>query len=241
MEVPLLCLSKQSHSLLNVNQVSRFFNTVAGQVIGLDDVSFSIVRGEFVALMGPSGGGKSTLLAIIGGADQPSCGSVTIDGERVPYENERALEEYRRTKVSFVFQAFHLLPTLTVEENIMFGALLGGDSHRDSLFRTKELLLRVGLTDRARVFPATLSGGEMQRVAVCRALASQAPLILADEPTGNLDSLAGEAVLNLLSEAVDSGSSILMATHSEEAQAWASRTIILRDGRIESIRLKDKY
>jgi len=240
MEVLAPSLLKPNQTLLNVNQVSRFFSTAAGQVIGLNDVSFSVVRGEFVALMGPSGGGKSTLLAIIGGADQPSCGSVTIDGERVPYDNERALEEYRRTKVSFVFQAFHLLPTLTVEENVMFGALLGGESHRDSRLKAKELLSRVGLTDRARVFPATLSGGEMQRVAVCRALASQAPLILADEPTGNLDSLAGEAVLKLLSEAVSSGSSILMATHSEEAQAWASRTIILRDGSIDCIRAKFK-
>lgn len=218
------------NNILDVQSVSRNFGVAGAQVRALQEVTFSLSRGEFVALMGPSGCGKSTLLSILGGADAPSSGAVVLDGVSVPFASPKALVELRRTQVGFVFQQFHLLPTLTVEENVCLTALLAGMTRRDALARARALIASVNLEAKVNSFPVHLSGGEMQRVAVCRALAPRPPLVLADEPTGNLDSKSGGTVLSLLADAAKDGTTVLMATHSEEAERFTGRTLFIRDG-----------
>ena len=208
----------------------------AEQII-LDAVSLTVAPGEFVGLVGPSGCGKTSLLSVVGLADDAWEGELVLDGVTVrsvlgQRASERDLTELRRHKVGYLFQYFNLLSTLTVVENVMLPLLLQGRGSEEAEARAQELLARVAVAHRSRVRPATLSGGEMQRVAFARAVAHRPAVVLADEPTGNLDSHSGAVVLDLLAELVNDGISVLMATHSEAAVQRTSRVIRMRDGRI---------
>ncbi len=199
----------------------------------LDGVSLRIPRGQFVAIVGRSGSGKSTLLNLIAGIDLPTSGAVEIDGRSLSGLDDDALTRLRRDRIGIVYQFFNLLGPLTVRENVALPALLGGARERDVLPRADRLLADVGLTPRRDARPHTLSGGELQRAAIARALIQEPPLVLADEPTGNLDSRAGEQVIALLGAlAARHGTTVVLVTHSREAAAAAQRTVELADGRV---------
>lgn len=200
----------------------------------LSGVSFDVSAAEFVALMGPSGCGKSTLLNMVAGIDRPSVGAVSLNGQDVSALADAAATELRRTKIGFVFQFFNLLSTLTVAENVALPLEIGrGLGQAEIASRVKAMLESVSMSHRANFFPAQLSGGEMQRTAIARALIHKPMVLLADEPTGNLDTDTGKAILELLRQTNrDSGVTILMATHSEEAAGYASRVIRMRDGKV---------
>ena len=220
-------------SLLVAENLGKVYPGVAAGVVALAEVSFTIQRGEFVALRGPSGCGKSTLLHILGAMDRPTQGSVTLAGRDLSTLGAEALAQVRRRQVGFVFQSYFLLPTLRVAENVMLPLLLEGAAASDARQRAEELLQVVGLQQRGGHFPGQLSGGEMQRAAVARAVAHRPELLLADEPTGNLDSSNGRRVMELLSRLHrELGLTIVLATHADEAAAYTSRTIGLRDGRL---------
>ena len=215
--------------VLDVAQVSKSYD---GRPV-LRDVSFRLCAGERLALMGPSGSGKTTLLNCLGGVDRPDSGSIALHGERIDTLGSDALARLRRQRVGTVFQFFHLLPTLTAFENVEFPLQLNGVATAERRTRVTRLLERVKLTDRAHALPSQLSGGEMQRVAIARALAHRPGLILADEPTGNLDSANGANILALLRDlSEETGTALVLVTHSAEAAAICQRTIQLRDGRI---------
>jgi ABC-type lipoprotein export system ATPase subunit len=197
----------------------------------LRDVSFTMAPGERVALLGPSGSGKTTLLNCIGGVDKPDSGRVLIAGEELTALDSDGLARLRRQRIGTVFQFFHLLPTLTAAENVELPLQLLGVPLVEREQRVRELLQRVGVQHRAHALPSELSGGEMQRVAIARAVVHRPALILADEPTGNLDSHTGEVVLDLLAEVVsESQAAMLMVTHSEEAARRCDRTLRMKDG-----------
>jgi ABC-type lipoprotein export system ATPase subunit len=204
-------------------------------VHALNGVSLEIQAGEFVSIMGPSGCGKSTLLHVLGGLDQLTSGEIYLDGEPVHGLNDAGLTELRRKKIGFVFQFFNLLPTLTVEENVRLPGLLQNGATAEIEARTAKLLETVGLAHRARHRLHQLSGGEMQRAALARALLMEPPVVLADEPTGNLDSEASMGVVNLFRQiGARHGTTIVMVTHSREVAAAAHRMITMRDGRVVS-------
>ncbi len=230
--MPATASSASPQPIIQVEQLKKEYGE--HQVNALKGVSLSIQPGEFVALMGPSGCGKSTLLNILGTLDEPTDGQVLFHGEPLFGKSEKALTEFRRKELGFIFQFFNLLSTLTVRENVSLPLDL--DDRLPEAERSKKvnaILERVGMSHRADFFPATLSGGEMQRVAIARALVHQPKVILADEPTGNLDTENGTAILKLLREVSEQeGPIILMATHSEEAAACAHRIIRMRDGQI---------
>lgn len=222
--------------ILDVADVEKFYQGGESGVAALKGVSLVAEAGDFIALMGPSGCGKSTLLHILGGIDRPTTGRVLLDGAELNSLGEEALTQVRRKKIGFVFQFFNLLPTLTVRENVALPLMLDGASEGDASRRAQALLARVGLAQRAAHYPAELSGGELQRAAIARALVASPKLVLADEPTGNLDSENGEQVMNLLAEINrELGVTFILATHSEEAARFARRVIRMRDGRIESV------
>lgn len=201
------------------------------EVVALDGVDLEVGPGEFLGVLGPSGGGKSTLLHMLGAIDRPTSGEVVVGGRSLARMTDRELTLYRRRDVGMVFQFFNLLPHLTVAENVELPGAL--DGREDAAERANELLERVGLAHRSHAHPYELSGGEMQRVAIARALVAGAALLLADEPTGNLDTKNGEGVLNLLDEMRrERGVTLVLATHSEAAAKRADRTIEIRDGRI---------
>jgi len=213
-------------------QVSRVIKKYDSDPV-LRGVSLSLSPGERVALMGPSGSGKSTLLNCIGGVDRPDEGLIEIGGQSLAGLDENGLCRLRREKVSTVFQFFHLLPTLTAAENIEFPMQLNGVGSQERAERVRDLIQEVGLSHRSGALPHELSGGEMQRVAIARALANRPRLILADEPTGNLDSATGEAILDLL-EAVSekNGVAMLLVTHSAQVTRICRRTLEMKDGLI---------
>lgn len=223
-------------SLLVVEDVHKVYTAASGVVTALRGVSFSVARGDFLAVRGPSGCGKSTLLHLLGAMDRPTSGRVQFAGRDLGTLGLDELARLRRRQVGFVFQSFNLLPTLTVRENVMLPLTLDGAAERAACRRAAFLLEQVGLADRAEHFPAQLSGGEMQRVAVLRAVAAEPDLLLADEPTGNLDSENGRRVMELLTEMNQRLSlTVILATHSAEAARYAARILYLRDGRIERI------
>lgn len=204
-----------------------------GSAVALREVSLAVAPGEFVALMGRSGCGKSTLLNLLGAMDLPTRGRVILAGQDTGALGDNALTGLRRRVVGFVFQAFHLLPTLTVQENIEMPLRLAGAP--DASARARELAGAVEMDDRLHSFPRELSGGELQRVAIARALVHRPRLVLADEPTGNLDSQSAAVVLGLLAHlAREQGTAVVMATHSSEAAAIATRILRLRDGCLET-------
>ena len=204
----------------------------------LDAIDLDIETGRITAVMGPSGGGKSTLLNLVGGLDRPSAGEVVVDGVRVDRLGEAAAARFRRTNVGFIFQFFHLLDDLTVADNVAVAAMLAGTSRADATTRVEELLGQLGLRPKAGMFPATLSGGERQRVAIARAIVNRPAVLLADEPTGALDRRNGDSALALLEDLNRLGQTILFVTHDERlAQSRAHRVIELVDGAITGDRL----
>jgi len=210
--------------------LSRVYGDGPDAVHALREVDLSIGAGEFLAVMGPSGSGKSTLLHLVGGLDRPDTGEVLIEGKALAELDDEALAHLRRRRIGFVLQFFNLFPLLSARENVAFPLLL--DSRDDALALADAALERVGLSERAQHRPNQLSGGEQQRVAVARALVSQPAVVLADEPTGSLDSLAGEDVLRLLRAAADDGQAVLLITHDAPAAAYADRVVRLRDGAV---------
>lgn len=224
--------SKNNDMVLSLRGVGRSLPSGGKMLTILDGVDLDVVRGEFLAVLGPSGSGKSTLLALMAGLDRPSAGEVHLDGERIDRLSEDRLAILRRNKVGFVFQSFQLLGNLTARENVMLPMELLG--MREASRRAGELLDAVGLAERGHHYPSQLSGGEQQRVALARAFASRPALLLADEPTGNLDGATGRIVLDLLVELrAEEGSTLVLVTHDPAVAALADRRIHLVDGRIE--------
>lgn len=216
---------------LQVSKVTKSY----GENTVLRGVSLSLDSGERAALMGPSGSGKSTLLNCVGGIDRVDSGEILVAGQDLGEMDEENLCRLRRTDVSTVFQFFHLLPTLSARENIAFPLRLVGEPEKDRNVRVSELIEEVGLSHRAEAMPHELSGGEMQRVAIARAIAAKPRLILADEPTGNLDSSTGDSILDLLESISESHDiAMLLVTHSREVTRICDRTLEMKDGRIEN-------
>ena len=216
--------------VLRTRGLRKDFGKGEGLVRAVDEVDLDVAPAETVAVMGPSGCGKSTLLHILGGLERPSSGEVMLAGSRLDQMGERALAGLRRTAVGFVFQAFHLIDELTARENVELPALLAGRSPRAARRRATELLDRVGLADRAKFLPAALSGGQRQRVAIARALSNDPMVVLADEPTGNLDSAATLEVLRLFDSLRSTGQTLVIVTHDPRIAATADRLISMRDG-----------
>jgi putative ABC transport system ATP-binding protein len=219
-----------SAAALTLAGVRRTYEAETAPVRALRGVDLAVGRGEFVALMGPSGCGKSTLLHIAAGLDRPDEGSVQLAGKEITTLSESRLSKVRRKDVGMVFQFFHLLEGMSVAENIVLAALVAGASRRDADARAQELLDLLGLLDKGRSAPASLSGGQRQRLAIARALANSPTLLLADEPTGALDSDGADEVLELFRRLHAAGQSILMVTHNPDVAAGAQRTVHLRDG-----------
>jgi putative ABC transport system ATP-binding protein len=214
--------------------VRKVFKQGENEITALAGITMDIAQGSFAVIMGPSGSGKSTLLHLIGGLDRPSSGDLLVDGRLIGQMADDQVTLFRRNKIGFVFQFFNLLPTLTALENVALPLVLDGRSKSEAENQAQALLKKVGLEQRKRHLPEELSGGEIQRVAMARALAFNPPLLLADEPTGNLDSNNGNAVLSLLRQiSKEEGCTVVMVTHSEEAARYGDRRIYLRDGRIE--------
>jgi putative ABC transport system ATP-binding protein len=225
--------STQMSHRIEARQVHKVYPMGEVSVAALRGVDLAVAPGEFVAIMGPSGSGKSTLLHLLGGLEGVSAGEVALEEESLADLGERAVTLLRRRRIGVVFQFFNLLPTMTAEENVALPLLLDGRPWRECAARAGEALAWVGLADRAHHTPDRLSGGEQQRVALARALVIRPQVLLADEPTGNLDRAAGTLVLDLLRRACDeSGQTVVMVTHDPSAAARADRVVFLRDGRV---------
>ncbi|HWB84867.1 MAG TPA: ABC transporter ATP-binding protein [Bryobacteraceae bacterium] len=220
--------------MIEVRALTKSIDTGTHRVEILKGIDLEIPRGQFAAIMGPSGSGKSTLLGLLAGLDAPTSGHILLDGEDITHLREDEMARLRGRKIGFVFQSYHLIPTLTAEENVLLPMeLAGGDPGGRE--RARELLDRVGLANRRDHYPVQLSGGEQQRVALARAFALRPPILLADEPTGNLDSATGRVVLDLLLALNrEQGTTLVMVTHEQSLAECADRRILLRDGRIVS-------
>lgn len=219
-------------ALIQLENVTRAYAMGGRTLYALRGVSLDIDRGEFVAIVGPSGSGKSTLLNLIGGIDKPDSGSVCVDGREVSAMGENALAKWRGEKIGIVFQFFQLLPTLNTVENVVLPMELRNSFADHRRERALAVLEQVGLAERAVQLPSELSGGEQQRVAIARALANDPPILLADEPTGNLDSDTGKRIIQLLVDLNAAGKTIILVTHEESLARAAKRIIRVRDGRI---------
>jgi len=223
----------RSVHLIELHSVSKIYPGADGGFIALDDVDLALAPGELTAVVGKSGSGKSTLLNLIAGLDRPTRGAVLVGGTPVHSLDESKLSAWRGRNVGVVFQFFQLLPTLTVAENVMLPMdFCGTYSASQARARARELLDRVGIADQANKLPATLSGGQQQRAAIARALANDPALVVADEPTGNLDSRTADAVLQLLSDLASSGKAVVVVTHERDVARRFDRVIVLADGRV---------
>ncbi len=222
--------------MIRITQLSMSLAAGGRAVPILDNVSLEIPDKQMVAIVGPSGSGKSTLLGLMAGLDRPTSGSILLDKQELTTMSESALARFRRAKIGYIFQSFHLIPTLTALENVTVPLELSGERGGDA--RAAELLASVGLADRLDHYPVQLSGGEQQRVAVARAFACRPPFLFADEPTGNLDSTTGVQVINLLlAMHRDFGTTLVLVTHDQDLAGRMQRVVALRDGRIESDQL----
>jgi putative ABC transport system ATP-binding protein len=217
---------------LELRTVSRVYGQGDSTVHALEDVSFAVAPGEFVAVMGPSGSGKSTLLSLGGGLDSPTSGDVLVRGQRLGGLSRAGLAAVRRRSVGYVFQQLNLIPSLTAVENVMLPRELDGLSSRRARREARRVLADIGLDDLADRFPDDMSGGQQQRVAIARALVGDRRLVLADEPTGALDSVTAEGVLRLLRSRCDLGAAVVLVTHDARQAGWADRVVFLRDGRL---------
>jgi putative ABC transport system ATP-binding protein len=218
--------------ILQLDRAGRVFGSGEARVVALDDVSLRVERGEFVAIMGPSGSGKSTLLHLAGGLDRPTSGRVLLDGRDLASMSAADLALALRREIGFVFQGLNLLPTLSAAENVALPLELDGARPRAARSAAMSLLDSVGLLDVADRFPGRLSGGEQQRVAIARAVAGGRALLLADEPTGALDTISGESVMGMLRDRSATGCAVVLITHDMRHAAWADRVVFLRDGRV---------
>jgi putative ABC transport system ATP-binding protein len=216
--------------MLELREISKIYGEGAARVVALDKISFSADQDNFVAVMGPSGSGKSTFLNIIGGLDRPSSGEVLLDGKRIDNLDENELVDIRRGEIAYVFQQYHLLPSLTALENVLLPLVFCGASTQED--KALDILEKVGLGKRTGHKPSQLSGGEQQRVAIARALVNNPSLILADEPTGNMDRRTGKEILGLFTQLHKEGHGIIMVTHDPEIASFANTTVFLQDGRI---------
>jgi putative ABC transport system ATP-binding protein len=217
--------------MISLQRLNKSYQTPAGLFAALNGIDLEIGTGEFVAIVGKSGSGKSTLLNLIGGIDRPSSGSVVVDGASIPEMSESRLAAWRGLTLGFIFQFFQLLPTLTAAENVMLPMDFRRTvAARERRRRALDLLDRVGIAGEADKLPAALSGGQQQRVAIARALANDPPVILADEPTGNLDSHTGAAIFRLLGDLVKQGKTVVVVTHERDLNGLISRTVELSDG-----------
>lgn len=217
--------------VLETQSLIKQYNLGPHQVDALRGVNFVVEEGEFVAIMGPSGSGKSTLLHLIGGLDQPTSGEISLAGQPLAKLKDRQITLLRRRNVGFVFQFFNLLPTLTAEENITLPLFIDGKRVKNFQERLEKLLQLVGLAERRRHKPEQLSGGEQQRVALARAMITEPAIVLADEPTGNLDTKTGALIMGLLRRSCDElGQTIVVVTHDPKAASYADRVVFLRDG-----------
>jgi putative ABC transport system ATP-binding protein len=220
-------------TVIELDGVRKTYRQGGREVVALDSVTLRIVDGEFLAVMGRSGSGKSTLLHLAGALDLPTQGVVRIDGVATSAMSDDERTLLRRGQLGFVFQFFHLIPTLRVGENVALPLLLAGVSAREAAARADRLLERTGISARREHFPAELSGGEQQRAAIARALVIEPPVVLADEPTGNLDSATARGVLELLRDVAREGRTVVLVTHDPAAAAFGNRVVQLRDGRVD--------
>jgi len=220
--------------LITISNISKIYNKGENEVRALDGVSFSIAKGEFLAIVGQSGSGKSTLMNILGCLDTPSSGEYYLDGENVAGLNERRLTEIRNREIGFVFQGFNLIADLDAIENVELPLIYRGMPREERLRLAESALREVGLSARQRHKPAQMSGGQQQRVAIARAIAAKPPIILADEPTGNLDTKSGTAVMDILNSLHEEGRTIILITHDDKIAATAGRVLQIQDGQIVS-------
>jgi putative ABC transport system ATP-binding protein len=222
-------------NLVEIKKLSKAYHSGEECVMALNDVDLNIERGEFVSIMGPSGSGKSTLLTILGGLNHPTKGHVSVDEIPIYELPMERLADFRREYLGFIFQSFQLIPYLTVVENVMLPLSITDISNRDQLKMAEEILERTGLKGKNKRLPDQLSGGEQERVAIARALVNSPPLLLADEPTGNLDSKTGVEIMRLFRALHDEGQTIVMVTHNPENSKFSNRTISLKDGSVEKL------
>jgi putative ABC transport system ATP-binding protein len=225
-------MAEAAELIVEADRLERTYESGTAPVAALAGLSLQVRRGEFLAVMGPSGSGKSTLLNILAGLERPTAGRVTVDGVDLSALDENGLARYRRAKVGIIFQAFNLLPRYRVIDNVAFPLLFAGVALDERLRRAAAILDRLGMGPRAGHRPSQLSGGELQRTAIARALITDPALLLADEPTGNLDSANGEALLALMAELHAKGQTIVLVTHDAAIAARAQRVVRMRDGRL---------
>jgi len=226
--------------IIELDRISKTYDSGEVRVDALEAVTLSIRQGEFVAVTGPSGSGKSTLLGILGCLDRPSAGRYRLDGQDVSGLDDDRLAAVRNRKLGFVFQQFHLLPRTTAEQNVELPLVYAGVGPAERRARAVQALTRVGLAERRRHLPNQLSGGQQQRVAIARALVTRPAVVLADEPTGNLDSRASAEIMRLFAELVAEGSTLVLITHEREVASCAERVIEVRDGRVQGDSLEGR-
>lgn len=219
--------------ILHTDSLTKVYGDSSQPIYAVNDVNLAVEEGEFLAIMGPSGSGKSTLLYLLGGLDKPSSGDVWLRDANMSGLNDDALSRLRRESLGFVFQFFNLIPVLTAQENVAMPLILDGRPRAEAMKRAGEALARVGLADRGSHRPSELSGGQQQRAALARALVTKPAVILADEPTGNLDSRSSDEVVQMLRQAVDEWSqTLILVTHDPRVAAYADRIIFLKDGKV---------
>lgn len=225
-------------NLVEIKKLSKAYHSGEECVMALKDVDLNIEQGEFVSVMGPSGSGKSTLLTILGGLNHPTSGHVSVDGISIYELPMERLADFRREYLGFIFQSFQLIPYLTVIENVMLPLSITDVTNKDQLKMAEEILERTGLTGKGKRLPDQLSGGEQERVAIARALVNSPPILLGDEPTGNLDSKTGVEIMTLFKTLHEEGQTIVMVTHNPENAKFSKRTILLKDGSVMGDGLK---
>ena len=221
-------------SLIEIKKLNKTYDGGEECVMALADVDLNIEKGEFISVMGPSGSGKSTLLTILGGLNHPTKGDVTVDDIPIYKLSLEKLADFRREYLGFIFQSFQLIPYLTVIENVMLPLSITQRTNREQVTMAEEILERIGLRGKGGRLPDQLSGGEQERVAIARALVNSPPILMADEPTGNLDSKTGKEIMDLFKSLNKEGQTIVMVTHNPENTSFSTRTISLKDGRVEN-------
>ncbi len=227
--------------MIEIENLIKVYRRGTIEVIAIRDISLRIENGEFVMLIGPSGSGKTTFLHLLGGIDRPTAGKIIVNGKNIAMMNDKELTEYRKREVGMVFQFFNLVPTLNALENVMLPMQFAGLGVTERKKRAKELLEKVGMLSREKHYPDEMSGGEQQRVAIAVALANDPSLILADEPTGELDTETGLKIIELFKELNDDGKTVIIATHDMRLLKYASRVLKIEDGKIHEWNEKEKY